>query len=213
LPAMVRGPEALAFIQHSSGTTGLQKGVALSHRAVLAQLTGLARALELEDDDRVATWLPLYHDMGLIATFLLPLVTHISVVMESPTDWVMWPASFLQLVTRHRCTVAWQPNFGFQFLARRVAPQAREALDLSSLRAVVNCSEPVRAESMDEFVDAYARHGLRREALLASYALAENVFAVTHGRPAPLVVDGGALATGHRVLPVQPDRPGARRLL
>src|SRR5262245_55015651 len=81
-------PEQIAFIQHSAGTTGLQKGVALSHAAVLKQLDHLVSALGIKDDDRIYSWLPLYHDMGLIACFVLPLVRHLHVVMQSPTSWV-----------------------------------------------------------------------------------------------------------------------------
>jgi acyl-CoA synthetase (AMP-forming)/AMP-acid ligase II len=206
-------PDDVAFIQHSSGTTGLQKGVALSHRAVLNQLASLAAALDLRATDRVATWLPLYHDMGLIATFLLPLVAHLPVVMQSPTDWVLWPGSFLQLVTTHRCTLAWQPNFAFQFLARRVGQDERDAYDLSCLRALVSCSEPVRAESVDEFVAAYERHGLAPHSVQASYAMAEAVFAVTHGPPTTVIVDGDALRDDGVAVPVAADHRRARRLL
>ena len=206
-------PDAIAFIQHSSGTTGLQKGVALSHRAVLRQLAGLADVLALEPRDRVASWLPLYHDMGLIATFLLPLAAHVAVITEPASDWVLWPGSFLRLVTEHRCTLAWQPNFGFQFLARRVDEEDRTACDLSSLRALVSCSEPVRAESMDEFRRVYAPQGLAPTALQASYAMAENVFAVSHGAPVAVTVDGDTLVRDGRAVAVPGDHPRARRLL
>lgn len=172
-----------AFIQHSAGTTGLQKGVALSHHAALHQLRLLADAIRLTPDDRIYSWLPLYHDMGLIACFMLPMAHHIPVVMQAPDEWVMSPGSMLQLIGTHRCTLAWVPNFTLQFLARRVSVEDRGAFDLSSLRALINCSEPVRARSIDEFADAYSRCGLRRTALQASYAMAENVFAVTQSRP------------------------------
>ena len=172
-------PEDIAFIQHSAGTTGLQKGVALSHRAVLNQLRHLAAALCLTNQDRIVSWLPLYHDMGLIACFILPLGCHLHVVMESPTDWVLRPGSMLQLATAYQCTLCWLPNFAFQFMARRFSPEEGQKLDLFSMRAMINCSEPVRVQSMEEFYRVYRSSGLSRSALQSSYAMAENTFAVT----------------------------------
>src|SRR5580700_6031660 len=130
-----REPQDLAFIQHSAGTTGLQKGVALSHGAVLRQLINLSDSLKIQPADRIYSWLPLYHDMGLIACFILPMVYHLHLVMQSPTDWVLQPASMLHLISRYQCTLAWVPNFTLQFLARRVKPQDRAEYNLSSLRA------------------------------------------------------------------------------
>lgn len=201
-------PGSVAFIQHSAGTTGLQKGVALSHRAVLTQLRHLYAALHCGPGDRLISWLPLYHDMGLIACFMLPLAAHLPVVMQSPVDWVMTPSSMLELASRHRCTLGWLPNFAFQHLARRTPADVKARLDLSSMRALVNCSEPVRAGSVDEFERAFSACGLRAGAIQASYAMAENTFAVTQtaigaapprltierdGRPRTLVSSGPCL--------------------
>ncbi|HET6181617.1 MAG TPA: AMP-binding protein, partial [Candidatus Sulfotelmatobacter sp.] len=117
--------ESLAFIQHSAGTTGLQKGVALTHAAVLRQLEPLAQVLKIDSaTDSIYNWLPLYHDMGLIACFMLPMVCHLPIVIQSPLDWVMQPESMLQIITEHKCTLAWMPNFAYQFVPRRT-PQAR----------------------------------------------------------------------------------------
>lgn len=186
-PPVSIAPDQLAFIQHSAGTTGLQKGVALTHAAVLRQLDHLAQSLRVDSStDRIYGWLPLYHDMGLIACFMLPLVYHLPVVMQSPLDWVMHPETMLQIISEYRCTLAWMPNFAFQFVPRR-APQDRwQHCDLSSLRALINCSEPVRASSMDEFQAAFAPIGLNDGALKSSYAMAENVFAVTQSAASPL---------------------------
>ena len=206
LPAKPLEADGLAFIQHSAGTTGLQKGVALSNRAVLTQLDHLASALEITERDRIYSWLPLYHDMGLIACFMLPMVCHLPVVMQSPTDWVMQPATMPQLISEYKCTLAWAPNFTLQFLARRVHPDDRSEYDLSSLRALISCSEPVRAGSMDEFRDAYAGSGLQPFVLQSSYAMAENVFAVTQSpvssEPRRLTVDGRRLRSEHLAVPV-----------
>lgn len=114
----------------------------------LRQLEHLAQALTInEASDRIYSWLPLYHDMGLMACFMLPMVCHLPVVMQSPLDWVMHPETMLQIIGEYRCTLAWMPNFAFQFVSRRASQDHRTPYDLSSVRALINCSEPVRASS------------------------------------------------------------------
>jgi acyl-CoA synthetase (AMP-forming)/AMP-acid ligase II len=203
--------DSLAFIQHSAGTTGLQKGVALTHAAVLRQVDHLSKALKIDgSSDRVYNWLPLYHDMGLIAAFMLPMACHLPIVMQSPLDWVMQPESMLQLVSEYKCTLAWMPNFAFQFVPRRT-PQKRWAdYDLSSLRLLINCSEPVRASSMSEFQTAF---GIRDGVLQSSYAMAENVFAVTQSnierRSVMIWADGQQFRSVHRIVEATPETSGA----
>ena len=201
-------PDSLAFIQHSAGTTGLQKGVALTHAAVLRQVDHLSEALKIDgSSDRVYNWLPLYHDMGLIAAFMLPMACHIPIVMQSPLNWVMQPESMLQVVSESKCTVAWMPNFAFQFVPRRT-PQSRWAdYDLSSLRLLINCSEPVRASSMSEF-----RKAIGEGVLQSSYAMAENVFAVTQSNlergPVTILADGQQFRSVHRIVEVPAETAG-----
>ena len=213
-------PDDVAFIQHSAGTTGLQKGVALSHAAVLRQVEALADTLRLAADDRIYSWLPLYHDMGLIACFMLPLARAIPVVMQDPLEWVIQPASMLRAMTETRSTLAWLPNFAFQFLARRVTDDERDGVQLAHVRALISCSEPVRAASLDEFLTAFEPLGLRREAIHSSYAMAETVFAVTQSPvtgddvgPRRVWVDGRRLRDEHRAVPVAPEAPGATCLV
>ncbi len=206
VPVYEAEPDSLAFLQHSAGTTGLQKGVALTHAAVLRQLRSLTRALQIDGStDRVYSWLPLYHDMGLIACFMLPLACHMPVVMQSPLDWVMHPESMLQILSEYRCSLAWLPNFTFQFVPRRTPRERWTQYDLSSVRALINCSEPVRAASIDEFYRAFAPIGLKRSAMQSSYAMAENVFAVTqsgiNGRtePSRIWADGRRFRSEHAI--------------
>ena len=210
------GADSLAFLQHSAGTTGLQKGVALTHRAVLRQIQTLAQALEIDGSvDRVYSWLPLYHDMGLIACFILPLVCHVPVVMQSPLDWVMHPDTMLEAISQNGCTLSWLPNFAFQFVARRGTPDEWARYSLSSMRAFINCSEPVRAASMDEFYRAFHSIGLKREAMQSSYAMAENVFAVTQSgingstQPARVKASAKEFRAEHRIVGVREDAPDA----
>ncbi len=209
-------PGSLAFIQHSAGTTGLQKGVALTHAAVLRHLEQLSAVLNLDETrDVVYSWLPLYHDMGLIACFILPMVCHLHVVMQSPLDWVMHPDTMLQIFTDYKCTLAWLPNFCYQFIPRRPPRERWSNYDLSSARALINCSEPVRMSSMNEFYTAFAPCGLKRSALQASYAMAENVFAVTQsgvrGKPGPEVIwaEGQRFRAEHFIARVAEGTPGA----
>jgi len=171
------------LLQHSSGTTGLQKAVMLSHHAVLEHVARYGRALDLRPDDCVISWLPLYHDMGLIATFHLPLAFGIPSVFLDPFEWVIDPVMLWDAVTRHRGTLVWLPNFAYHVLADRVHEEDMAGLSLESLRLLVNCSEPVRCESHDKLHARFARYGLKREALAASYAMAETTFAVTQSRP------------------------------
>ncbi|TLM80401.1 MAG: fatty acyl-AMP ligase, partial [Actinobacteria bacterium] len=178
-------------LQHSSGTTGLQKGVALSHRAVLRQLEVYAGALHIDPaSDVIVSWLPLYHDMGLIASFLLPLLLGVKLVLMSPFDWVRAPYRLLQSISAHRGTLTWLPNFAYNFCAQKIRDRDLLGVDLSCLRAVINCSEPCRAESHAAFAERFAGYGLHPAALMTCYAMAENVFAVTQaGLDGPVTLD------------------------
>ncbi len=190
-------PTDTAFLQHSSGSTGLQKGVMLAHGAVLNQIAAYSAAIDLRPDDVVVSWLPLYHDMGLIAGFLMPIVQGVHLVLMSPFHWVRDPLVLLRAIRDYRGTLCWLPNFAYNFMATRVRRAALEGIDLSSLRALINCSEPVRHDSHVLFGDFYAPFGLDRRALQTCYAMAENTFAVTQselGVPPRLdVIDRRAL--------------------
>jgi acyl-CoA synthetase (AMP-forming)/AMP-acid ligase II len=183
-------PESPALLQHSSGTTGLQKPVMLSHRAVLTHLSRYAEAIALSPDDKVVSWLPLYHDMGLIAAFHLPLRFAAPIVQLDPFEWVKIPTLMLEAISATRSTLAWLPNFAYNLIASRADSEALASIRLDSVRALVNCSEPVRAASHAVFLEAFGGLGLRPGALSAAYAMAEATFAVTQTRPgtAPRVV-------------------------
>jgi fatty-acyl-CoA synthase len=174
-----RQPDDIVLLQHSSGTTGLQKGVALSHRAVLNQLKAYGQAISFSSEDVIVSWLPLYHDMGLIAGFIMPILLGAKLVMMSPFDWVRAPYRLLQSVSRYRGTLSWMPNFAYNFCAQKIRERYIEGVDLSSWRAIINCSEPVRYESHEIFYHQFAKYGLRQDALQTCYAMAENVFGVT----------------------------------
>jgi acyl-CoA synthetase (AMP-forming)/AMP-acid ligase II len=217
LPGLRRSPADIVVLQHSSGTTGLQKGVALAHRAVFSQLAAYSQAIRLAPDDVIVSWLPLYHDMGLIAGFVLPVLTRTPLVLMSPFDWVRAPHKLLQAVTRYRGTLSWLPNFAYNFCAQKIRDRDLDGVDLSSWRAISNCSEPMRWESHQLFARRFAPYGLRPQALATCYAMAENVFAVSQGgidAPAKVdMIDARLFVGERRATPAAPDSPTALKML
>jgi fatty-acyl-CoA synthase len=188
------------LLQHSSGTTGLQKPVLLSHHAVLDHVTQYAKFLAVSNVDKVVNWLPLYHDMGLIAAFHLPLALGIPTIQIDPFEWVLAPSLLLEVMSAERATMTWLPNFAFSMMADKINEEDLEDVTLDSCRMVINCSEPVRYRDEEKFFRRFAPRGLKREALSSCYAMAETTFAVTQtppGRePTRLAVDPQALSKG-----------------
>jgi acyl-CoA synthetase (AMP-forming)/AMP-acid ligase II len=170
-------PGNIAFLQHSSGTTAAKKGVVLTHAEVLAQVAAYREAIGFTERDIIASWLPLYHDMGLISCFMMTLITGATLVALDPFDWVSAPACLLEVIERHRATFCWLPNFAFHHIAN--STRRGRNFDLSSVRAFINCSEPCKAESFDVFRRRFAGSGLGPHSLQICYAMAENVFAVS----------------------------------
>lgn len=214
--AAVAVPETeVALLQHSSGTTGLKKGVALSHSAIAGQLGSYSAALALREDDVIVSWLPLYHDMGLVACLLLPTWSGTPFVHLDAFEWVAQPLHLLDHVVRSRGTFIWLPNFAFEHLALLCGRRAL-SYDLSQVRAFINCSEPCKPASFDRFAKAFAPAGVRPDQMHCCYAMAETVFAVTQtelGAPVKrLRVDRASLQPGMRVQPAS-DPAGATELL
>ena len=176
--------EGAVILQHSSGTTGLQKGVALTSDQLLLHIEQYGRAIQLQPEtDKIISWLPYYHDMGLIACLVMPLVTNTCLVFMDNFTWALQPALLLRAINEHCTTLCWLPNFAFNFLASRVSDGHKEGLDLSSMRLWVNCSEPVKRESFDRFIEHFREQGVKPTTMASCYAMAENTFAVTQSRP------------------------------
>lgn len=210
LPAHLPAESSIALLQHSSGTTGMKKGVALSYASIARQLAAYQAALALDPARaRIASWLPLYHDMGLISSFLLPLWLGLPIAAIDPFDWVARPELLFDAIERTAATHAWLPNFAFLHLARRV-PRTR-AWNLASLAALISCSEPCKPAAFDAFLDRFAAQGIRPATLQTCYAMAETVFAVSQSDPAAPVrrldVDPACLAAFGPVQPPPPAGP------
>lgn len=169
----------IAFLQYTSGSTGEPKGVILSHANLLTNARDIIAAVGMNANDVSVTWLPLYHDMGLIGTWLTPLCAGVPVAVLSPLAFLSRPERWLWAVHHHRGTLGAAPNFAFELCVRKIADRDLEGLDLSSWRATLNGSEPVNPETLERFAERFARYGFRREALLPVYGLAEAALAVT----------------------------------
>ncbi len=163
-----------AILQLSSGTTGFRKAMAYRLADLETHCARYAATLELAGGDRIVSWLPLYHDMGFIACFVLPLLHRVPVVMMDPMDWVARPALLFEAIRRHRATLCWMPNFAFAVMAEQADSEG-----LDSMRLWVSCSEPVRAGTVRGFLEAT---GTPDDRFAACYAMAENVFAVSQRR-------------------------------
>jgi acyl-CoA synthetase (AMP-forming)/AMP-acid ligase II len=181
LPGLTASADDLACLQHSSGTTGLKKGVMLTHGAIERQVAAYSERLRLTQADVIASWLPLYHDMGFVACFLMPIVSGVAVVALDPFEWVLRPSSLLEAISTYRATLCWQPNFAFSHLVNTARPSA--TFDLSTMRAFINCSEPCKPAAFSRFLERFAGAGLTSDRLQVCYAMAENVFAVTQTVP------------------------------
>ncbi len=177
-------PGSPAFLQFTSGTTSQPRGVVLLHQQLLAQLEAYARALRLAPGEVVVSWLPLYHDLGLIGKILAALYGAAPVVLLSPIDFLKDPMSWLRAISRHRAVHSAAPNFAYDLCVRRCPPERlrAEGIDLSSLENAGMGGEPVSWATVERFRDHFAPFGLRPEVLNPCYGLAENTLVATGHR-------------------------------
>ncbi|RLJ65156.1 AMP-binding protein [Sulfurisoma sediminicola] len=181
--------DQLALLQYTSGSTGNPKGVMLSHGQLLANIRAMARAARIERDDVFVSWLPLYHDMGLICAWLSSLVYAIPFVVMSPLSFLAAPERWLRAIHDYRGTFSGAPNFAYELCLRRIAPERLAGLDLSSWRIAFNGAEPVNADTMARFIERFAPCGLRPEAVAPVYGLAECAVGLAFTKDRGLVVD------------------------
>ncbi|MCA9650801.1 MAG: AMP-binding protein [Myxococcales bacterium] len=184
--AAVRAPvvaEDTALIQYTSGSTGDPKGVELTQANVMANIRAAREGCALSARDVLVSWLPLYHDMGLIGGWLMPLYFGVPTVLMSPMAFLSRPERWLRAMTDYRATCSVAPNFAFDLCVKRIDDDTRAELHLGQVRAVLNGSEPILPATLDRFAERFGPAGFRRDALFCAYGLAENMVAVTFPRP------------------------------
>jgi acyl-CoA synthetase (AMP-forming)/AMP-acid ligase II len=193
-----------AFIQYTSGSTGNPKGVLLTHRNLVSNIHAIGQALRITAKDVVVSWLPLYHDMGLIGTLLFSIYWRVPLVMMSPLSFLSKPSRWLHAITRFKGTLSPAPNFAYGMCVSRISEAERKDVDLSTWRYAMNGAEPVNYRTLVDFERIYRPHGFRFEHLYPVYGLAEASLALTFPRPGQgihyEVVDRRELANGRAVL-------------
>ncbi|HUP37370.1 MAG TPA: AMP-binding protein, partial [Candidatus Limnocylindria bacterium] len=206
-----------ALIQYTSGSTGDPKGVLLTHDNLLANIRAIGQAIAIGPEDIAVSWLPLYHDMGLIGAWLCSLYFGIPVVLHPPLAFLARPSRWLRTIHRHRATLSPAPNFAFDLCARRIPDEELAGLDLSSWRLAMNGSEPVSPDTIDRFSRRFGPHGFRPEAMCPVYGLAESSVGLTMspvGR-APRVdrLARPLFERDRQARPASPDDPAALRFV
>ncbi len=206
---------SLAILQYTSGSTTDPKGVMLPHHTVGANLDAIALATSLDpDDDCLVSWLPLYHDMGLVGLFSLALTTGTPLVLGAPTDFMAGPSRWMEWMSTYGGTATAGPNFSYVLAAR--ALRRGDQLDLSRLRIALNGAEPVDPATVASFIEAGERHGLRPGAVFPAFGMAEVAIAGTFPEPMSGLrtdpIDRRVLETERYAAPVDADRDGVRHL-
>jgi fatty-acyl-CoA synthase len=212
LPAFLSGSRVrrssdIALLQYTSGSTGDPKGVVLTHANLLANMRAIAEAVQLSPSDVGVSWLPLYHDMGLIGAWLTLLLYGVPLVVMSPLAFLTRPERWLQVISKYKGTIGAAPNFAYELCVRKVSDKAMEGVNLSSMRAALNGAEPVNPETLERFAKRFAPYGFKPEAMLPVYGLAEASLGVTfpplYRGPKIDRIEREAFATEGRALPAR----------
>ena len=167
-------PNDIAFLQYTSGSTGNPKGVVLTHANLLANIRAMGEAVEATPDDVFVSWLPLYHDMGLIGACFGSLYFAILLIVMSPLSFLSRPKRWLWTIHQYRGTISASPNFGYEYCLLRLEDEAIEGLDLSCWRLALNGAEPVSPDSIEGFSRRFEPLGFKAEAMTPVYGLAES---------------------------------------
>jgi 1-acyl-sn-glycerol-3-phosphate acyltransferase len=205
----VRKASDIALLQYTSGSTGDPKGVVLTHANLLANIRAIGEVVELGPGDVGVSWLPLYHDMGLIGAWLTLLHFGVPLAVMSPLAFLTRPEKWLKAFQKYGGTITAAPNFAYELCVRKIADKDIQGLDLSKLRAALNGAEPVNPDTLDRFAERFAPYGFRREAQLPVYGLAEASLAVTfpplHRGPLVDRIERETFTSQGRAVPARTD--------
>ena len=168
----------IALIQFSSGSTSEPKGLLLTHKALICNLRQISSELTIQKTDKLATWLPFYHDMGLIGAFLAPIYTNTTATYHSPVDFVQDPLEWIRFVAEKKCTALVGPDFMYQMLAKK-EHLLKTKIDLSAVRVCMSGAEPVKYETCKSFTEKYSKHGLNPNVMMPVYGMAESCLGVS----------------------------------
>jgi acyl-CoA synthetase (AMP-forming)/AMP-acid ligase II/acyl carrier protein len=175
------GDEDVAFLQYTSGSTGNPKGVIVTHRNITSNIRMIIQCMEVSPETKMVSWLPVYHDMGLIGCLLMPVYAGISVVLMPPVAFIEKPLRWLAAISKYRGTLVTAPNFAYELCVRKVKPEQVHQLDLSSIKVMGNGAEPIRSDTLDRFSTLFAKAGFRSSAFFPCYGLAEATLIVSGG--------------------------------
>lgn len=173
-------PDDIAYLQYTSGSTSTPKGVAISHKNALHNALAVKVASRMDESQKVVTWAPIYHDMGLVFGMLAPFISGAQVVFMAPNQFIQKPIRWLEAISRHRGTITFAPNFAYNLCVEKIRAEDCTRLELSSLRLAVLGAEPVRLATMVQFRDKFRPYGLEMDALCPCYGLAESTLFVSY---------------------------------
>jgi len=209
-------PDALAFLQYTSGSTAMPRGVMVSHGALVHNLEQIRRNVGIHDESHAVIWLPPYHDMGLIAGILEPIYSGIPITLMSPAAAIQRPFTWLSAISGRRSVISGGPNFAYQLCVQKIKPQQRDVLDLSGWEVAFSGAEPICADTLNRFAEYFAPCGFRKEAFFPCYGLAEATLYVTGApgkRPSHAKTFSKEALEQGRAVPAEPGSDLARTLI
>ena len=208
--------DRLAFLQYTSGSTGTPKGVMVSHGNLLHNEVLIKQAMQHTENTFFVGWLPLFHDMGLVGNMLQPLYLGIPCILMAPVAFLQKPLRWLQAISQYKATTSGGPNFAYDLCVRKIMPEQRATLDLSSWEIAFNGAEPIRKETLEQFIATFAECGFRRESFYPCYGMAETTLIITGGSkllpPVLLPVQSAALLQ-NQIVPASENEAGIQTIV
>ena len=196
-------PNAIAFFQTTSSSTGDHKAVSISHSNIIANVRGIRHAVEMDQHERMTTWLPLFHDMGLVGTVLFSFGNDYPLFIMTPTQFVKRPAVWMKGMSEHKCTIATAPNFGFDYCSRLVSDKDAASLDLNHVKHLFIGAEPIRVSTIDSFLKKFKSAGINPQIIRPAYGLAESTIITSMADPNDvsqfICLDADAIGIGQKI--------------